>query len=275
MSPVWLAVAGVGGFLLSVIGGRRRLREPDLLIRANYAGRPVPVVLGRVLVRGANTALLVALGLALLAGPVPDWSALVFLLVGTYLLMFVGAIDDRSSDPTRGLVAHIRSLLRGQFTTGILKLLSGVGMAVVVSIVLGGGPIRVSASALVIALSINVVNALDVRPGRAITWWNLTLAGIVWFVPASLLLAGVAYQGASISVLADDRHERAMLGDAGSNPLGLVVGTCLAAAVPTWGLLVALVALLGLQLAAETVTISRLIDVVPPLRWFDRLGRPH
>jgi hypothetical protein len=24
---------------------------------------------------------------------------------------------------------------------------------------------------------------------------------------------------------------------------------------------------------AETVTLSRVIDVVPPLRWFDRIGR--
>jgi len=30
---------------------------------------------------------------------------------------------------------------------------------------------------------------------------------------------------------------------------------------------------LVLQVAAETVTLSRLIDAAPPLAWLDRLGR--
>jgi hypothetical protein len=64
-----------------------------------------------------------------------------------------------------------------------------------------------------------------------------------------------------------------MLGDAGSNPLGFIVGTGLAAILPTWGVILAAVMALGLQVAAETVTISRLIEAVPPLRWYDRLGR--
>jgi len=273
VSPLWWVVAGLGGFLFSVIGRRRALREPKLLIRPNYAGRPVPVVLGRVLVRGANTALLLAVGLALLAGPVPQWPVVFLLLGGTYLLMVVGGMDDRSSNPTRGLGAHLRSLIRGQVTTGILKLVVGVAVAAVIAVVLGGGPFRVVTATLVIALSINVVNALDVRPGRAIAWWLLTLACIVWVVPAGILLAVVAYQGAAVSVLDADRRERGMLGDAGSNPLGLVLGTGLVATLPTWGLLIALVVLGGLQIAAETVTISRLIDAVPPLRWFDRVGR--
>jgi len=30
---------------------------------------------------------------------------------------------------------------------------------------------------------------------------------------------------------------------------------------------------IGLNVLAETVTFSRTIEAVPPLRWFDRLGR--
>ncbi len=273
MSLLWFAVAGIGGFLSSLVGLRRARREPDPLIRLNYAGRPVPVVLGRVLVRGANAALLIALGLALLAGPVPQWPVLFLLLGGTHLLMLVGGIDDRSSHAARGLAAHLSSLLRGHVTTGILKLIAGVGVAVLVALSLGGGPIRVVASVLVIALSINVLNALDVRPGRAIKWWVLAMSAMAWIVPMGVLLAGCAYIGATIPVWDDDERERGMLGDAGSNPLGLIVGTVLAASLPMWGLLVALTVLAGLQIAAETVTISRLIDAMPPLRWLDRLGR--
>jgi UDP-GlcNAc:undecaprenyl-phosphate/decaprenyl-phosphate GlcNAc-1-phosphate transferase len=273
MSPLWWMVAGLGGFLFSVIGRRRALREPDPILRLNYAGRPVPVVLGRVLVRGANTALLIALALALLAGQVPQWPVVVLLLGGTHLLMLVGAVDDRSSHEARGLRGHLASLLRGRVTTGILKLIAGVGVAVLIALFLGGPPLRVVASALVIALSINVVNALDVRPGRALTWWLLTSSALAWAVPPGLLLAVCAYTGGVVAVGDQDVRERGMLGDAGSNPLGLVLGASLAASLPTWGVLIALAVLAGLQIAAETVTISRLIDAVPRLRWFDRLGR--
>ena len=64
-----------------------------------------------------------------------------------------------------------------------------------------------------------------------------------------------------------------MLGDAGSNPLGLLAGLGLAVSLPTPWLVAAAVAAVLLQVAAETVTISRVVDAVPPLRWFDRLGR--
>ena len=35
------------------------------------------------------------------------------------------------------------------------------------------------------------------------------------------------------------------------------------------------IALIVLNFAAEFVSFSAVIERVPPLRWFDRLGRPH
>ncbi len=35
-----------------------------------------------------------------------------------------------------------------------------------------------------------------------------------------------------------------------------------------------MLALLALNVAAELVSFSRVIDAVPPLRWFDRVGKP-
>ncbi|HJV04176.1 MAG TPA: hypothetical protein VJ868_02825, partial [Actinomycetota bacterium] len=79
--------------------------------------------------------------------------------------------------------------------------------------------------------------------------------------------------GAAAAVLPFDLLERGMLGDAGSNPLGFLVGVALAAVLPTGGVVAAAVGVLLLQVVAETMTISRLIESTPPLRWFDRLGR--
>lgn len=276
MSDLWPLVALVTAALLALRRKERAIRAPDAAIRANYVGRPVPVVLGQVLVASANPGLLLALGLAVLAGPVPDWPVALLLWGGAYLLLAIGALDDRSSDEARGIRAHLESLMHGRLTTGIWKLGAGVFVSVFISMQLGGGLFQVALSTLVIALAINVMNALDVRPGRALRW-SLPVIGVLVFVlraqHSGLPVAGFAYLGAAAMVFGDDVRERAMLGDAGSNPLGLVLGTCVAAALPGWGLLVALVILVGLQVAAETVTISRMIDAVPPLRWFDRLGR--
>jgi UDP-N-acetylmuramyl pentapeptide phosphotransferase/UDP-N-acetylglucosamine-1-phosphate transferase len=143
-----------------------------------------------------------------------------------------------------------------------------------VALLLGGDPARVVAAAILIALSTNLVNALDLRPGRALKW-SLPILAISWVLlvgePLSLLMATALAAG--IGVLPFDLAEAGMLGDAGSNPLGFLAGVGLAATLPTWGLLVAAGVAVALQVVAETVTISRLIEAVPPLRWFDRLGR--
>ena len=276
MSLIWPLVAVGVGFVLGIVGGSRALGRPDSIMRTNYAGRAIPVVMGQVLVSSANAGLLMALGLALLAGPVPSWPTPLLACGGAYLLLFVGALDDRSSHEARGIREHVGSFFRGTATTGIWKLVAGLAVSVVIAAELGGGPIRVVAATLVIALSINVANALDVRPGRALKW------GLLVLVPLSVALvargigfsvATAAYVGGAAGVARYDLAERGMLGDAGSNPVGLVLGAGLATALPISGLLVALAALLALQLAAETVTISRMIEAVPPLRWFDRVGR--
>ena len=197
---------------------------------------------------------------------VADWAVLVMLLVGL--------LDDRRGGKDRGFRAHLASLSRLKPSTGALKLVIGGGLAVWLALLLGGGTVRVAASALLIALTTNLVNALDVRPGRALKW-SLPLMAVACVAlagePLAILLATAV--GAGLGILPFDLSERGMLGDAGSNPLGLLAGLGLAAILPTWGVVVASAFAVALQVAAETVTISRLIDATPPLRWLDRLGR--
>jgi UDP-N-acetylmuramyl pentapeptide phosphotransferase/UDP-N-acetylglucosamine-1-phosphate transferase len=79
--------------------------------------------------------------------------------------------------------------------------------------------------------------------------------------------------GGAAGLLGDDLRERLMLGDTGANVLGAALG--LAAVLelssgPRWVVLAVLVAL---NVAAEVVSLSRVIDRTPPLRRLDRLGR--
>ena len=78
--------------------------------------------------------------------------------------------------------------------------------------------------------------------------------------------------GASFGLLGDDLHERLMLGDTGANVIGAVLGLAVVLGSRDSIRLIVMLVLLALNVAAELVSFSRVIDAVPPLRWFDRLG---
>lgn len=272
MSWAWPALAvAIGAAAAAVLGLVGVRAGPGRLTRTNHAGRRVPAVLGLALVGG----LLLGAGSAraLAGGGFGPVEAVA--LAAVALVAAAGFLDDLlGGGEERGFRGHLGGLLRGRPTTGVLKLVVGIGTGVWVALVIGGGPVRVTAAAVLVAASANLWNALDVRPGRSAKW------GIVALAPTLVaagetgmgLVAGAAL-GAAVGVLPFDLAERGMLGDAGSNPLGLVAGAGLAAILPTPWVVVAGAAAVMLQVAAETVTISRVVEAVPPLRWFDRLGR--
>ena len=79
--------------------------------------------------------------------------------------------------------------------------------------------------------------------------------------------------GAAAAALPLDLGERGMLGDAGANALGAVLGIGAVLALGPSVRLDLVVVLAVLNLAAELTSFSRLIDRTPPLRRLDRLGR--
>jgi UDP-GlcNAc:undecaprenyl-phosphate/decaprenyl-phosphate GlcNAc-1-phosphate transferase len=244
---------------------------PERLVRTNHAGRKVPAVLGLAMVGGT---VLGALAVALAGGEPGLGSVSVAALVSAVGLALVGLVDDLIGGRERGFRGHLGSAVRLRPTTGLLKLTAGVAAAVVVAVLAAGGPLRVVTTAVLVAACTNLWNALDVVPGRSLKWGIVLL---ILSLPRAWLGGGGEVQGAALgaalAVLPFDLLERGMLGDAGSNPLGFLVGVALAAVLPTPGLVVAAVVAVALQVAAETVTISRLIEATPPLRWFDALGR--
>jgi UDP-N-acetylmuramyl pentapeptide phosphotransferase/UDP-N-acetylglucosamine-1-phosphate transferase len=195
---------------------------------------------------------------------------------GVVIVFAAGLADDLMPERTRGLVAQIRGALLGRVGTGVVKLLAAVGASLLVVLTTGpGGPVRAVLAVPVVAGSANVWNLLDVSPGRALKF----------FFPAAVVLGiagrsgsfappAAAALGAAAAVFGFDLRERAMLGDAGANVFGFVVGVGLYATLSVPGLVGALVAILVLHVAAETVTLTRLIRAIPPLRWFDRAGLP-
>lgn len=237
----------------------------------NHRGILVPRTLGILLAVCAGASTLVVATTAASSRQVTraGWGA----AIGSLLVFAAGLVDDLWSTGPRGVRNHLRELASGRMTTGIVKLIV-VAAAAVVSVALQAGPtvlVRV-AGVLLVAGCANLWNGLDVRPGRALKFGVLTMLCLatapVWLLPT---LPGVAV--ASLVAIWPDLRERAMLGDGGANLLGFTIGLGLYVVLPDAWVVPAAVAALALNVAADTVTLSRAIDTVAPIRWFDRLGR--
>lgn len=276
----WLAV-GLLSVTLLVAGGvaawavlRWRSRSyPPELTRINVRGVSVPAILGDALVAGGLVGAALLLIVESIAGVVLGESlAVVAVLV---IMWAAGAWDDRKGEERpRGFHGHLMAAREGSVTGGLLKMFAGGIAGLVASwLVHGLGPRIVLETALLVALSANLVNLFDRAPGRAAkvslvaTIPLLILGNHAWAVSALPLVAAL------LVCAGPDLRERAMLGDAGANPLGAVVGLGVAVSFGQTGRAIALAVLFALNLASEWVSFSRVINATPPLRWFDGLGR--
>jgi UDP-GlcNAc:undecaprenyl-phosphate GlcNAc-1-phosphate transferase len=254
------------------------LPRPTALATSNYRGRAVPATLGLALAAGLLVSCLAVFSIAgwlgghgrtALAG-----APALAMLAGAIVVAGAGLYDDLSEEAARGLIGHLRELARGRPTSGGLKLIAAFAAAGLVVVVRPSGPAQAIVGIPVIAGCANVWNLLDLRPGRSLKY----------FVPAAAVLVvagfrtqyaliGVPTLASALATLPIDLSERAMLGDTGANLLGFVAGTGLYVNLSFWGLVAALAVILGLHVVSETVTLSKVIRAVPPLRWFDDLGR--
>jgi hypothetical protein len=193
-------------------------------------------------------------------------------LVGGYDDL-AGARPEQAGD--KGLAGHLAALRAGRVSAGAVKV-AGIGAAAAVAAVLtrrGSG-----ASALVdgvlttglVAGTANLLNLLDLRPGRA-GKATVLLAAVTLGGPAGGLSAGPL--GAALGVLPADLGERVMLGDCGANAAGALLGLRLAALPGRAPRAALLAAVTGLTLASEQVSFTRVIESTPGLRELDRLGR--
>lgn len=178
---------------------------------------------------------------------------------------------------------------------------------------MGGKVADLALNTVLIAGAANLANLLDLRPGRALKATVLVAAPLSYFscadaktpasgasvtsatasvtsgasgapsatpaAPASasgasaqrLLASGL--NAAAITALVEDLQETTMLGDTGANAVGALLGTSLAAN-DSWKLrLGTALGVVGLILASEKVSFSKVIAANPALNWLDQLWR--
>lgn len=279
------------------------LAASPLAQRTNYRGQTVFIglgivwvfwVAGVVVLRYAGQTFGFDLGVFVSLGAVAP------LVITTVLF---GVIDDAYGGAgERGFRGHMTALARGKMTTGALKLLgiTFVSVAAAGSIV-GARPGELSGLAplssprefavwvgwtlllgALIALSANLVNLMDLRPGRALKVYGtgavalVAVAGAVSLLsPVGTLLLLLALGGPLVAVWPLDAGERGMLGDAGANAAGVLLGFVAAwECGRSWAAIVIVVLLLALNLASEKWSFSVAISRNRVLSRLDGLGRP-
>jgi hypothetical protein len=246
-------------------GGRTRWT------RTNHRGEPVSMLAGP------------AVALGLVAGSVVgggDARVRSATTIATAGAGAFGVVDDLAEDTTtrtKGLKGHLGALTRGEVTTGGLKVL-GIGASALLAAGVGtsrrgsalGHATDVVVNGALIAGAANLLNLLDLRPGRALK------AATLLTLPVGTVQGGGgtgALLGATAAAVPGDLAERDMLGDGGANALGAFVGSRWAFGAPRPVRVAALAGVVGLTLASEKVSFSAVIERTGWLRRIDQVGR--
>ena len=292
ISPRQLPVVGAGIGVCAGLGHvlRRKRIKASQWERTNFHGVTVSLR-GGVAMAGAAVAS-AAVASALSDQPRAALGGAVAALGGA-VAGYIDDVDQGAHDGgkvAKGLKGHLGALAHGQVTTGVIKI-AGIGAsALAASALVGSKATSVSGKAADLALNTvliagtaNLANLLDLRPGRALKATVLVATPLSYFscaaakTPASpasaqrLLASGL--NAAAITALVEDLQETTMLGDTGANAAGALLGTSLAAN-DSWKLrLGTTLGVVGLILASEKVSFSKVIAANPALNWLDQLWR--
>lgn len=252
--------------------------EAPALRRTNYRGHTLAtagglvIVLAVLVVEAARTAL-AEFGFG---EELSDSLLRSTVLFACFAFALLGLVDDLlGTEADRGFRGHLGALAQGRLTTGSMKLFGGGVVAIVLTAAPGDvSGRRLLADAALVALAANLGNLLDRAPGRTLK------VGLLIYVPVAIAagttpvgLALAPVVGAAAGLLPADLGERLMLGDTGANLLGAVLGLAVVLETGRPVRTVVLVALVVLNLAAERVSFTDVIDRTAGLRHLDRWGR--
>ncbi|MDY5128916.1 beta-carotene 15,15'-monooxygenase [Actinotignum urinale] len=184
-----------------------------------------------------------------------------------------GYIDDewetRFPSVSKGFKGHISSLLRGTPTSGGVKILL-IGTTALVCAPRGA---KISGGAL-IAMTANLINLFDLRPGRALKVILAGTAPLMLCTQPKVAGAMATASATSLVCLPEDLEGTTMLGDTGANALGAVLGYGMAH-LPKIPRYVALAGVCGLNVLSEKVSFTKIIEANPILNAIDQAGRRH
>ena len=258
--------------LLFGFGGAAWLVSRYDLRRPNFLGQRIPSVAGLAFVLGGEF----FYGSEALASGWRTSLASVYFLV-TVGFGGLGLWDDLKGDRSAGgFRGHFQMLRQGKITTGAVKAIGGgiLSLAAGYFVTVPGPLWTALVAGLLIALSANTLNLLDLRPGRCLFGFGigalvifLTLWGQHSLSSGLLLWAALAF---AVILYPLDSGGAAMLGDTGANAFGAVLGVAGAIYFPPLVQALLVLLLIALQVWCERHSLTRVSDEHPALRALDR-----
>ncbi|MFW5786725.1 MAG: hypothetical protein ACOCV3_00500 [Halanaerobiales bacterium] len=196
-----------------------------------------------------------------------QWSGLIFILMIT---ASVGVIDDICGGRNeKGFKGHIKKLWKGKLSTGVMKAIAVTTSAIIVLLYLNNFKLT---NVTIIIFSANLFNLLDLRPGRALKVFILMSVFLLVFYPQFILYFLPIYI-ISIVYLPLEFKKIMMLGDSGSNSLGIILGWSIINISHTLIKINVLLLFFILNILAEKISFTKIIEKNRYLNWVDQIGR--
>ncbi|MDY4128442.1 glycosyl transferase [Peptostreptococcus porci] len=249
----------------------RQMLDNCGLVRQNYRGKMIPVGMGIVFI----PPLLLNTIVLLFSNVAPE--RLIKILVvalGIISMSFVGIIDDAIGNrDVTGMKGHFSNLFKGELTTGAFKALIGGIVGLLISVTISKDISSIILGMLVIALSTNFMNLLDLRPGRAIKVYLFAIILCLFFCSVFERELMMLIVPAVIAYFYYDIKAMAMMGDAGSNVLGISLGIFIVISFNMYVQIFVLILLILVHLVAEKYSITKIIRNNKILNYIDEFGR--
>ncbi|MBP1933553.1 hypothetical protein [Ammoniphilus resinae] len=260
---VWFIFQQLYPYLLQFLQSRGMVRE-------NYQGMAIPIAVGLFI----PLAQVVALPFLVLYEQIR--SIYLFQVVVLVGIAFLGWRDDLfGGNEAKGIRGHFLLWRRtGAVSTGLQKAIGTCILSFLICAMYSTSLLAFFIDFFLILFATNLLNLLDLRPGRAIKSFLLLLIPLFAFsVIIYSPLLWLPPLTAAFFLLRFDLQGRAMLGDTGSNSLGMLIGfwTVLFASLE-YKLIFLIISVL-IHLYAEKKSITVLIQNTAFLRWLDTLGR--
>lgn len=267
---IMLFCIGIAITLLSIPMISKML-ENSGMIRENYRGDMIPVGLGLVFI----PSLVINSIILIYSNIVPEKIIMIYMLLFASIAMsFVGIIDDSLGNRgVTGLIGHFKALFKGSLTTGVFKALLGGFVGLTLAVTLSKSIPNIIVATLVVALSTNMMNLFDLRPGRAIKAYVI-LAIIIFLASAKFNReVMMLIVPAVLAYFYFDLRALTMMGDAGSNVLGVSIGVFIVSSFDLPVQLVSLVLLVAIHVLTEKFSLTKIIENNKFLNYVDKLGR--
>lgn len=197
------------------------------------------------------------------------------LVIGALSTSFTGIIDDTSRDKTKGMINHGRLFLKGELSGGVIKAASGIFISYIICNLLEYNGMDFIINLLIITFMQNFINLLDLRPGRAIkVYIALSLISMVFLSKNYIYLSlNICIIISLFIYLPYELKYICMMGDVGSNTLGIILGIICSSSGSIIFRIVLLFLLISVQIFAEKYSINELINSSRILKSIDMLGR--